>query len=690
MEKEALINLLSFFREKKFSVFLRALRPISLLAPFILMPFILVSCLMEQGSSQRSTAKKLAASSNSNQTQKKNEAGKTSTGSAAQGNGQGQVLPAFPNGAGGEYNNGTPVGGPNTNFTPQSELRHFADPFSGSYKAKITLPKNYSGYLYLAGLNIPALNEKIVSVRFRFGREMEPITIPATISRAEGIIPQTDMQVLILDLRDKPFEDIRLLYDLFDYNEYAAGAEPTSDPMNPNVYCRGLRLEHDPTFEGSSANTACDTVGEACYYSYAKIRDSGLYHPNGLATIPTEPLINLTGSDFSTDGTTEAQISARTSQNLKKCLPDNGRVYYKDLNNYRQMTYVVSAPDIAALGNSILSVGTGTSKLDYVYQGPYRVLNKTSWVFKSTAVLDPLGAKPNGLFGSSLNNTAETGIFSYLFPRAVKLTLREGAQYVGSATPLLTNPATENRELQTMISGGNSLWMDGCNARVMSLNKVTGEGIHSCNVTATIDVITIDQATQQERVLITTTDLKLQLIRPSDKDDFGRETLYESMKVCSSSNTCGTNECCFNERCWSKDLVSQCVEDARTDNNLRIGEICRSDYQCLSLCCNRSSGRCGVHNSFLEPAVFCSKPPGDQCVTKDWCRRDVVRDCRIIKTGVTPQGLVTCALQCYNRLEHGDCINGTCVAPKSPSIPFFDPTRPDCSNAVDPPTTSLE
>ena len=101
-----------------------------------------------------------------------------------------------------------------------AEIRHIVDPFDGTYKTKVTIPKNFTGLLYLSGLNFTSLASKIVYARFRFGRELEPVIIQGTIGRAPGITPQTDIEVLILDFQDRPFENIRLLYDLYDYNDY--------------------------------------------------------------------------------------------------------------------------------------------------------------------------------------------------------------------------------------------------------------------------------------------------------------------------------------------------------------------------------------------------------------------------------------------------------------------------------------
>ena len=78
----------------------------------------------------------------------------------------------------------------------KAELIHLIDPIEGTFHKKVTIPKNYNGFFYISGLNITSLNNYHVSVRFRFGREMESITIPATVGGAPGLTPQTDIQVL--------------------------------------------------------------------------------------------------------------------------------------------------------------------------------------------------------------------------------------------------------------------------------------------------------------------------------------------------------------------------------------------------------------------------------------------------------------------------------------------------------------
>ncbi len=160
-------------------------------------------------------------------------------------------------------------------IAPTTEVRNLVDPYTGSYVSKLSLPKNYAGKLYLGGLNITSLASKLVSVRFKFGRELEPVTIPATVGRAPGIIPQSDVEVLMLDLSDKPFDNMRLVYDLFDYSDYASTDTPVVNPRDKNLYCRGLTLDYDPTFAMTTENSACDTAGEKCLYAFAKIKDNG-------------------------------------------------------------------------------------------------------------------------------------------------------------------------------------------------------------------------------------------------------------------------------------------------------------------------------------------------------------------------------------------------------------------------------
>lgn len=564
-----------------------------------------------------------------------------------------------------------------TQTNPESgvaQLRHIVDPENGTFKSKVTIAKNYSGTLYLSGLNITSLTDKLIKVRFKFGQAKEPITVPATITRSSGLVPQTDIELLALDFGTRPLNNIRLLYDLFDYNIYGTTDTPTSDPRNLEVYCRGLNLEDDPTFEGTSTNQLCDTSGESCLYAFAKIVDQGLVDDssgNNIATIPSEPQVDLTGNGYDSD--TAANM-------LKKCLPDSGDLFFK--NTAGVLTLSSSTADTKAnLGDAVLTVDSKNHK----YRGPYRAISTSLWQMSTTAAIHApaAGVKPVGLFASTIGGSGNVadGIVSYLFPRAGKLKLAANIEHLSSSTnPVITAARTK----KTLLSNGDTEFMDGCNIRATNQDSVLGENIGACNVTATIELITEENG--QEKILTTTKDVKLQLIRPSLLDVNKEEVFFSSFKSCSTTRTCASNECCFNQKCWPEESVSLCSEDADTLGSKLVGVTCTTDYDCISLCCNSSTSKCAVHNTDLNPEVLCQKAPGESCVAKEWCSKINVPTCLIVKTGVNEQQQTTCSLRCYNIPTHGDCVNGLCKSPSIPAIPTFDPSNPDCSSAVDPPS----
>lgn len=607
---------------------------------------------------------------------------------------------------------GTDINSTDPNFKfGRAEIRHLVDPFEGTYKAKVTIPKNYAGFLYLSGLNIASLTNRLISVRFNFGRELGQVVVQGVIGRAPGITPSTDLEIIQLDLKEKPFSEIRLLYDLYDYNNYRqiSGEEtkpPVSDNKNGNLYCRGLRLEHDPTFSVTSNDTVCDgkdglgnVNGERCLYSYAKVTDSGLWEDGNPIDpqIPSEPQININKGSYATEPDATA---------LKKCLPDND-----DRTNFNEV-----------MNTTLLSLGYGTTGISlngsiFDYEGPFRSLSPNTWEISplASAILSPYGESssgatcvsdyqcanncclkasktcgvrndeidplctgggPTGLFQKSLDNTFNGGYKSFLFPRAGKLDYKSGVEYFGSADPF------SSRSFDKILINGESQYIDGCNIRVSNYDSYLNEGIGSCNVSAIIEIITKDKDTGDIEVLSTSSEVKLQLTRASIEDYLGREVLYSSMKTCSNSQACGPSQCCFNNRCWSRELVSQCLEDVDVVGNLSVGENCGTDYECSSLCCGPSTNTCMPHvNNTLEQ-VFCAKYPGQRCVAKEFCRQENVSECIIVKT---PQAAQACSLRCYNVPTFGDCVNGTCIPPVSKAIPAFDPLNPDCTNAVDPP-----
>lgn len=536
-------------------------------------------------------------------------------------------------------------------------MRGIIDPEDNEPKDKMSLPKNYDGNLYISGQGINSLATKHVYVRFNFGIHMASVTLPATIGRKSGI----NQDMVIVPLEQSPFGNVRLLYDLFDYNTYGSSDTPVTDPADKKLYCRGLKLDHDPTFRSSATNTECDATEEVCYYAYAKIRDSGMYTTDAseAAFIPNAPQLDEVGTGYAPAATTSA---------VYKCLPDN--------NNSANFYTVLGLADAGGLsfGSTITLGGT-----DYVYNGPFRPVNESNWQIKadSNALFSDTtaGKEPTGLFEKTWGGvTATQGYRSFLFPRAGKMALRSGIQYFGSSEVFGT------RELKTNVSNGEtSYYMDGCNLRVTNYDKTTGENISSCNVTATIDLLTIDNNTGAETILSTTSEVKLQLIRPSLEDSDENEVFIGSFKSCNTTKSCASDECCFNNRCWSNRHVPYCAGDLDSEGNAGLGTSCTTDFDCSSLCCKR--GVCGVHLEGGTSPILCSKSLGDRCIAKEWCVKVNVRKCYIVKTPNAPQ---ECSRRCYNYPTFADCVNGHCTEQEEEELPPFDEENPNCKGALDP------
>jgi hypothetical protein len=538
------------------------------------------------------------------------------------------------------------------------ELSHLVDPFDGTYKKKVSIPKNYKGFLYIAGLNVSALQSKLIKVRFNFGLDGQSVVLDATVGRAPGIIPQTDIQVLMVNMSSKPFSKMVLGYDLYDYNDYDTdpSKEPVSDPRDSGLYCRGLKLEDDPTFDNTTAsNSTCSLSTDKCLYAYAKVADATMYNTiTGFTSIPSRPQV------WSLSSGTRSPTIATSATSM--CLPD-----YVDVNSFN---------DLFALNPALPALGYNTAALGVTYRGPYRAINPSGWKIQGNAIFN----STKGLFaGASLNSFFEpnTGSRSLLFPRAGKISLNQDVRYLGSTDRFGA------RNTLVADSTGTSKYVDGCNLRVMNYNVATTESISSCNVNGSIDVFYMKD--NAEVNITTDRSIKVQLLRPSLTNFEGKEVLTSAFKRCESSSTCGSGECCFNERCWSKDLVTQCVDQVPGIGNEPIGNSCVSDFECSSLCCNQASGACAPHNPNGTAPVSCNKTSGQSCVAKEFCKPEFVETCKLVKLpGLDAQGKATCSLRCPAVETYGECTAGRCVPPAIPPVPTFDPANPDCTNAVDP------
>lgn len=555
----------------------------------------------------------------------------------------------------GSLPNGTGVGSSDTTLqSVKVELSHLVDPFDGTYKKKVTIPKNYKGNLYLAGLNVGALQDKLIKVRFNFGIDKQSVVLDATVARAPGIIPQTDIQVLVVDMNSRPFSKMRLGYDLYDYNDYTSTAdalakEPVQDARDNGLYCRGLNLEDDPTFDSStSTNATCSLGTDKCLYAYAKVTDATMYNSStGLTTIPTRPQIWTLPSGVRTPSIATASTSM--------CLPD-----YEDVIGFNDLFEQV----LTGLNYNDLILGMR-------YRGPYRAINTASWKIQGNAIFN----STKGLFEVA-NSTLDpyTGFRSLLFPRAGKISLSQDVRYFGSASRFGL------RGSLVADSTGTSKYVDGCNLRVMNYDVATAENISSCNVNGSIEIFYYKDGSEVN--ITTDRSIKLQLIKASTTNSEGKEVLTSAFKRCETSSTCGSDECCFNSRCWSKELVTQCVDQVPVNGNRPTGEVCSSDFECSSLCCNQSTGSCQPHNPNGTVPALCNKTAGQRCVAREFCKPEYVATCKIVKNGTNPDGTVACTLRCPAVETYGECTAGYCVPPAVPAIPAFDPT--DCSQAVDP------
>lgn len=573
--------------------------------------------------------------------------------------------------------------------TPQVEIRHLIEPkidgssTTGTYKRKLTIPKNYSGKLYLAGINVSTLAAKNLKVRFKFGRFSSPKTIDATLATAEGLTTSTPTQVLVMDLKSKPFQDISLKYDLFDYNNYdftnstpplGTYNEPVQYNRDDKLFCRGLSLKDDPTFTGD-LSVGCVGAGDICKYAFANVVDKGLVREDGgdfIPIIPTESSVASASNAIDNDS---------NSIKLNRCLHDDPSVNFTDFGyRYRFDTY--------AFANFFTS--QPFDGVTYQYQGPYLATDFAEWEIKSDAILNSFGVfggyhdlLTTGSFDDEFD--VHFGFKSKLFPLQTKLNLLKDVEYYGSAIP------ADSKSIQTMASNGASQWMDGCNARVKTAHQFTGEHVGSCNITATIELIAYDSSTGTTEVIDITKEVKLQLVKPEQLNEEDENVLTSNLQSCSSSNQCGADSCCISNRCWSKSIVSQCIDDLPTYGNGQVGETCSSDHECGSLCCNQQTGKCSPHDTDANPPVLCSKYPGNTCIGKEWCMKEPVVKCFIVKTGFDTQGAVTCALRCYTVQEHGECQSsgtsaiGTCSSPVQEDPPVFNPADPNrCEDAIDP------
>lgn len=605
------------------------------------------------------------------------------------------------NGAG---TDGSTVIGGGTTLPPKVEIRHLIEPNlsndpsytsgtgyagGGSYVRKLTLPKNFAGRLYLAGINIGTLSSRFVKVRFKFGMGLDPVELPATVSQAPGITPATTISVLVLDLRSQPFRSIRLPYDLYDYNDYLSTDSPTQNNRDSGLYCRGLSVANDPTFNGVNACDGVESAEEECLYTYAKVIDQGLVKKTGSLKSPILPTLSqqktITGPNYFQD---------TPAEQLRKPLSD------KVPASGTTLTSVLFSELNASLGSTLVNFNSTWNEFsingaNYVYRGPYRLVNKAGWhyrfnrldgergLFRPNSYVDYPNYLTDPLADDTSSPPSQNKLYynSLMFPLATKLNIGANVTHLSSQYWDGTRFPVTNSTAQL------SQWMDGSNARAISVNT-EAEHVGSCNVSGTIEILATDD-NLNEYIVATSNEVKLQLVRPTEyATDTGNEVLYSNFKTCTSNTTCGGNECCFNNRCWDKSLVSQCFDASNTQGNRVVGASCTTDLECSSLCCNTTSGTCAPHDTGATPPVLCNKAVGSFCISKEWCQKSTVAKSLIVKNGTDPAtGAQLCRQLIYNTLEYGDCRNSVCVPPVQEVITPIDTTLPGaCNNAVPAPS----
>jgi hypothetical protein len=603
---------------------------------------------------------------------------------------------------------GTDIGSGNPLGIGSIELTEFVSPQTSRLVSKLSIEKNFGGILYINGANISALSGHLITVRFNFGRNLEPVDVPAVIARSDKVIPRSNALMIAVDFKSRPFASLKLPYDLFDYNNYVNSSNveantPVTDPYNENLYCRGLRLNHDTTWIDSNRDGKCASTDEKCLYAYAKILDTGLFTSTGAALYPAFPQLDHAGTGYIND-TSASNFSDPTSIQRSKCLPDS--------NSAGNLVGTGASP--GTLGNSYIVGSTSLSyndqvahvrvvnnqtlRTDYIYKGPYRPTATSLWEIQGDALFSTTVSLSNpgyGIFRKFLSGTSnatqkiEAGYKSYLFPRAGRMSLRAGVDHF-SSSGAFDNARNFNAGLG---SNGSTGFMDGCNLRVSSYNYTNDENIASCNVTATIQILARDDKNPQT-IVHTGTKLKLQVIRDTLKTTGNVEVLHESRPFCGTSNACSSDECCFNNRCLKSSQIGSCPDFQEIPAFTKESGRCRSDFDCVTFCCMNAgtdsvtglgTGQCAVKpGDPLSP--FCNKPTfgSQKCLTGDQCSvkcqkvrvkiltqsiQDDGKNCKICEIFLTATGLCN--------------SNNLCVdAPDIPDqVPANVVVNPSCNDA---------
>lgn len=546
-------------------------------------------------------------------------------------------------------------------------LHHIIDPFDGSYRYKVTIPKTYRGELYFSGPNLSSLNDSQLEVSISFGQSpYHEVRLPAVLTTTTSPTTGDLVQVIKVAVTGMDFSSVPLAYHLYDYNDYnfldplaplsSTWDEPVTHNMHEKLYCRGLALSDDPT-----AINNCTGTGDECRYAYARVDDVGLYnattgqfiYPQGASARQ----IDNSGIGYDLDG---------DQSRLLRCLPDDGGG--------------VDAGSVVSIGDVLISFAGD----NYEYQGPYQANDYSNWQITGDAIFGDKGLFLDRHFSAPLASDPNYGIRSLKFPLFTKIFLANQTQYLGVDPG---EPASAAKSLQVLSAGvgqvnGETRYVDGCNARA-NTSSLMQESIDACNVAASVKLYRKQMGPQHVnesfKLVAYSQNLKIQLVPDDANFTTGNSVLGGAFQGCTQNSDCEEG-CCVNNRCISDQIMGSCPNLPGSGmSNLALGQSCGSDFSCQSLCCQ--GGVCAPHDPGASPSIYCQKPIGQSCALGDeYCQFASVTQCLMVKTG---PGVNDCDYRCYtNPAVHGRCISGTCAAPATP-VNMVDERGITCENAVD-------
>ncbi len=529
---------------------------------------------------------------------------------------------------------------PDVNNT--KKLIGFYDEETDSFSEKLSIAKDFQGIVYLDVENIKLLKEKLLFIRINFGMNSEnPVELP--LSYLSKTIAGVEKDVLALSIPSKNFFTVPLDYQLFDYSE---GAAAGYNAFHKDVYCRGLRVEQDPT----SNFTSCSKGDEICKYTYAKVLDQGLFHEQ------TSTFIQPSELTVSHDESRTYELNLDPI-NLRRCLTDDQKVFVK---------------------NQELNIGELISLDDesYRFKGAFKAVDPSNWGIQAEARWGKFGIFQQEYSGGK---SIELGFKSNLFPRVGKIVNRTNRYYLGSKNRLDKKIVTNFTD--TSDASALSDWVDGCNLRVLSEDSL-GTNIGSCNVSSDIQIFYKDGSEEviiySNAALAQAGQVKLQIV-----NNIQTNIDVKDFNACFGDGGCSSSSCCHDGRCWDKEKYkNQFCKPANSGKT--TGQACATDTECLSACCIGSeTGAAGV---CADKTTSCQRQVGEICIHSDACVGESGDDTYWVRK-LLFQGSDGCKVFNCNVLSKPSCQNQRCTSSINEANKVFTFENPlidgSCQNRVD-------